>query len=59
MAKANQCDICKNFYEVKLNSVVMVIKIPPFYVFDDYYDVCPECAKKLKAFIKGKKEKIK
>lgn len=59
MAKANQCDICKNFYVVKLDSVEIIIKRPFRYAFDKDYDVCPECAKKIEAFIKGKTEELK
>ncbi|WP_419066833.1 hypothetical protein [Hominenteromicrobium sp.] len=57
MAKANQCDICKNFYVIKWNSVEIEIKRSA--CVRDYYDVCPECAKKIEAFIKGKTEKLK
>ena len=59
MAKANQCDICKKFYAVESDSVVIVIKRPVFFIRDDFYDVCPECAKKIEAFIKGKTEELK
>lgn len=57
MAKANQCDICKNFYVIKWNSVEIEIKRAAY--VRDYYDVCPECAKKIEAFIKGKTEELK
>lgn len=58
MAKANQCDICKKFYVRKQGSLEIEIKEPILYV-RDYYDVCPECAKKIEAFIKGKTEELK
>lgn len=57
MAKANQCDICKSFYVIKWNRVEIEIKRSA--CVRDYYDVCPECAKKIEAFIKGKTEKLK
>ena len=57
MAKANQCDICKNFYVIKWNSVEIEIK--RIAGVRDYYDVCPECTKKIEAFIKGKTEELK
>lgn len=57
MSKANQCDICKNFYVIKWNSVKIEIKRSA--CVRDYYDVCPECAKKIEAFIKGKTEILK
>lgn len=57
MAKANQCDICKSFYVIKWNSVVIEIKRGN--CTQDYYDVCPECAKKIQAFINGETEELK
>lgn len=57
MAKANQCDICKSFYVIKWNSVEIEIKRSNY--ARDYYDVCPECAKKIQAFIKGETEELK
>ncbi len=57
MAKANQCDICKNFYVIKWNNVEIEIKRSV--CVRNYYDVCPECAKKIEAFIRGKTEELK
>lgn len=57
MAKANQCDICKNFYVIKWNNVEIEIKRSV--CVRNYYDVCPECAKKIEAFIRGETEELK
>ena len=53
---ANEHETCHSTCH-KWNSVEIEIKRSA--CVRDYYDVCPECAKKIEAFIKGKTEKLK
>lgn len=55
-----QCDICKNVYVYRENSTEQ-IRIIDYYVFwrREVSDICPECVRKIRAFLNGETEKLK
>lgn len=50
MADAKKCDLCEKFYDMPMyRPDIRVSK------GDTYYDLCPECQKKLEAFMESDK----
>lgn len=55
-----QCDICKNIYVYRENSTEQ-IRIIDYYVFwrRECDNICPECVRKIRAFLNGETEELK
>lgn len=54
MSMDMKCDICKTYYDIKGEPMSLEIVTSRPYSTDPYretFDLCPECAKKLKYFI--------
>ena len=57
MATVTQCDRCKNIYEPYSSAYRhMTVIVLPRTIDRDIYDLCPDCEKKLRAFIKNEPE---
>lgn len=57
--KAKKCDRCGVLYEIETESTIKLSRVfPGSYRNNKGYDLCPECSKKLKAWLKeGENEK--
>lgn len=55
-----QCDICKKIYVYRENSTEQ-IRIIDYYVFwwRECDNICPECVRKIRAFLNGETEELK
>lgn len=55
MASALKCDACGKLYDIPEHHPDIRVSKCMHPYGDTYYDLCPECQKKLEAFVEGVK----